>query len=1100
MKSGIYKFLLTVFLLFFLILQDNPNPISAASTYYCPAGQYCADIAGGNYDVAIDYWTCTNGTCSGKNTWYTYCTYNNDTSCTQSNDPVRGYYSYQACEDALQDKCLSSTWICKAGASCNPQTGFCGSPVQNRECSTSADCCYSGYWACTSWGYECGAATSIEAGTCCRAGSPPCTPSCPNPPCTATCPAGYSLKSSLNIISEVPACNSTATCTNNDGCGGTKVCNTAACYQIGTCQTNCSLASCNAGETTTPTPTPRPAGCTPRSFSCENTTTCGVDNNCADSTRTCYPIGACQNCTPSTPAGYHIPATGETTNTSLGVECSRDVTCDKLTLCSKADCGDVTNTFYRNERNTSNPASPTAPRMTIDGINFNLSTDPTVVTRIKKPLPTTAENTVNFRITGITVDTDIAYGPFYDYNAENKGVSNAWLDDYDNCDGNYKEDFCYFRDTSTTKEFHSTITGHKTPTQILLEGAEGTVAFRSVSTDRCTSSNKYSTWTFPSYKVNNLPKVTDVLISGNDMYKGCQATAKYTGLNANNPLTITIKGTDADGLADINGAIIWLVKEGSALTNDIDKLTYFTAATPRTDANKIGILVRRDNTNTYVANIVSGALSDWSSSSQSQVVASSGQVLVSAISRTHSPGAGADLGKYIFAISVTFPNPPSGSPLISGKYNVYAALTDGFTYSTYLDQQNVVDSGKDWNFDFVNPSVGTITQVFNDQRNITLTWENSDVGSSPKSNVLNIYKSGISRPVTPAFAPDSTPDPVPNPPTIIGDINPLLSGWYYPTPTNSALINIGNNSNGTITIYPTVYDQACNRSNTSPAPSLELNRWITTKGGVLFSQQDINYIPKSSANQYNLGTELISLSFGYATVLDYGSEQNPTKVLSAIDTNYIGKGTLFEALKERAIFYNNKYNYPVKVPPFPPFPPDKIDFTQCTDEICVFWRDGNLTIGTDNSVTTYSGKRLVFASGNITIYPNVKAIDPAMDGLIILAGGNITITGNNKNTIPASTDEIDALLLANGYISVLEGPDAELDPAIQQDALIITGSMLALGGTNPSRAFDLRRNLGLQNPLSPVLIVNYHPKYAKISELFFGTDNKIYKQEVGYKL
>ena len=80
MRTGRYKFLLMVFLLFsfFLILQENPNSANAASTYYCQAGQYCADIAGGNYDVAIDYWTCTNGTCSGKKTWYTYCTYNNE--------------------------------------------------------------------------------------------------------------------------------------------------------------------------------------------------------------------------------------------------------------------------------------------------------------------------------------------------------------------------------------------------------------------------------------------------------------------------------------------------------------------------------------------------------------------------------------------------------------------------------------------------------------------------------------------------------------------------------------------------------------------------------------------------------------------------------------------------------------------------------------------------------------------------------------------------------------------------------------------------------------------------------------------------------------
>jgi len=977
-----------------------------------------------------------------------------------------------------------------------------------------AYCC--GYtWKCIDWDPTCTATESCNynfvPSTMCGGVDAPADPgTCTGCDCTLpTCAAANGGDTNYTTTVTTASClGNPATCTKKDSCDvtcGSPSQKSQACYHQGTCQTNCTL-SCLSTETTTPTTNQVPAACQPRAISCENLTNCGEDKNCPDSTGTCYPLGACQTCTPTTPSGYHLPISGETTNDSLP-ECKTTNRCDKRYLCSQGLCGTPTyveNTYYRDERNTTNPPSPTSPRMTIDGINFNLSTDSSVVTRIKKPLPTTAENTVSFTITGITVDTNIAYGPWYDFAVENKGVNSAWLDStpYD-CNGSANEDFCYYNDTSTTKEFHGTLAGHKTPTQILIEGAEGTPAFRSKSTDRCTSSNIYSGWTYPSYKVNNLPKVTDVLISGNDMYRGCQATATYTGLNANNPLKITIKGTDADGVSDINGAIIWLVKDGSTLTNDINKLTYFTSGTPRTDANKIGIIVRKDNTNTYVANIVSGALDAWSSSSQTQVIASSGQVLVSTISRTHYPGAGADLGKYVFEITLAFPNPPAGSPLLTGKFNVFAALTDGLTYSTYLDQQNVVDSGKDWNFDFVKPSVGTITQSINGQRDVSLTWVNSDVGSSPKSNVLNVYKSGNSRPVTPSFSPDSLPISLPNHPTIIGDISPLLSGWYYSTPTNSALINIGNNANGTITMYPTVYDQACNRSNTSPAPSLELNRWITTKGGVLFSEQNINYIPKTSANEYNLGTELISLSFGDATVLDYGLEQNPTKVLSAMDTNYIGRGNLFEVLKERAIFYNNKYKYPVKVPPFPPLPPEKIDFNQCSGEICVFWRTGDLTIGTDGSKTMYSGKRLIYASGNITIYPNVKASDPAKDGLIILAGGNITITGNNRSNLTTlETDEIDALLLANGYISVLEGPDAELDPSIQQDALMVTGSMLALGSTNPNptRSFDLRRNLGLQNPLNPVLIVNYHPKYAKISELFFGTDNKIYKQEVGFKL
>jgi len=1097
MRTGRYKFLLMVFLLFsfFLILQENPNSANAASTYYCQAGQYCVDIGGGNIDVSIDYWTCTNGTCSGKKTWDTYCTYNINATCTQSNDPVRGYYSYQACEDALQDKCLSSTWICKAGASCNPQTGFCGSPVQNRECSTSADCCYSGYWACTSWGYECGAATSIEAGTCCRAGSPPCTPSCPNPPCTATCPAGYSLKSSLKIISEVPACNNTATCTNNDGCGGTKVCNTAACYQIGTCQTNCSLASCNAGETTTPTPTPRPAECTPRSFSCKNTTTCGVDNNCADSTRTCYPIGTCQNCTPSAPSGYHVPAPEETTNESLGAECKTSNTCNKTYLCSQGNCGTVTSDFFRNERNT-DPSSPTNPLMTIDGINFNLSTDSSVVTRIKKPLPTSAENTVFFSVTGITVNPSVAFGPYYDFSAENKGVNNVWLDSTPfDCNGTAGEDFCFWKDSNTTKEFHGTFVGHKTPTQILLEGAEGTVAFRSVSTDRCTSTSRYSPWTFPSYKVDYLPVVTDVLISGTPSNnRGCSPTVSFTGQVINKDLTITVKGTDADGVNDINGAVIWLVKEGTSIANDINKLTYFNAPTPRTDGNKIGIFVRKSDSNSYVANIVSGNLSNWGNGPT--VTSISDQEIITSITRNHYSGTGSDLGKYVFEITLTFSSSNNESSLISGQYNVYVALTDSLSYSNYIDQQNVVDSGKDWYFDFVNPTIGAINTNIEDaqQRLVDVTFTSSDNQGVIKDTVLNIYVSSSPKevllinpiPTNGSLSQEPSSSPISPQP---GLISPLLSGWYFDSQQQSFRINIQNNSSGNLTFYPTVYDRACNFV-TSQSNAIDLNKWIVTKGGILFSSGNIGFSPKDISDDWNIGTEMIGIGSNLHPVkLDNGVERNPVSITNIIDRNNQNKTAFYNLLVERANLYKKKFNYPVYTEDM------NLCLTQCAStikKICVCQPTSDFTFSTD---TTFNGKILILTTKNINIQANLTPYSPD-SALIILTSGKVNIGKEKSGVTSFGTDTINAFIISLGGIDILS--EIGTDPGIQQDQVVVNGGLIGL--SEAGNAINILRNLGLMNISQPTLIVNYEPRYAKISELFFGTDTRVYKQDVGFKM
>lgn len=864
---------------------------------------------------------------------------------------------------------------------------------------------------------------------------------------------------------------------------------------VETCNT-CTPATCPTGSqsnatanyTTIPACARSENDCT-RYYECSPTTSCGSTDGW------CYPIGACQNCTPSTPAGYHIPATEETTNTSLGEECSRDVTCDKLTLCSEADCGDVTNTFYRDERNTTNPASPTAPRMTIDGINFNLSTDSSVVTRIKKPLPTSAENTVFFSVTGITVNPSVAFGPYYDFSAENKGVSNAWLDDYDNCDGNYKEDFCYFRDTSTTKEFHSTITGHKTPTQILLEGAEGTVAFRSVSTDRCTSTSMYSPWTYPSYKVDYLPVVTDVLISGTPSNnRGCSPTVSFTGQVINKDLTITVKGTDADGVNDINGAVIWLVKEGTSIANDINKLTYFNAATPRTDGNKIGIFVRKSDSNSYVANIVSGNLSNWGNGPT--VTSISNQEIITSITRNHYLGTGSDLGKYVFEITLTFSSSNNESSLISGQYNVYAALTDSLSYSNYIDQQNVVDSGRDWYFDFINPTIGAInTNIENaQQRLVDVTFTSSDNQGVIKDTVLNIYISSSPKevllinpiPTNGSLSQEPSSSPISPQP---GLISPLLSGWYFDSQQQSFRINIQNNSSGNLTFYPTVYDRACNFV-TSQSNAIDLNKWIVTKGGILFSSGNIGFSPKDISDDWNIGTEIIGIGSNLHPVkLDNGEERNPVSITNIIDRNNQNKTAFYDLLVERANLYKKKFNYPVYTEDM------NLCLTQCAStikKICVCQPTSDFTFSTD---TTFNGKFLILTTKNINIQANLTP-SSSDSALIILTSGKVNIGKVKSGVTSFGTDTINAFIISKGGIDILSEIDA--DPGIQQDQVVVNGGLIGLSDTG--NAINILRNLGLMNISKPTLIVNYEPRYAKISELFFGTDTRVYKQEVGFKM
>ncbi len=168
---------------------------------------------------------------------------------------------------------------------------------------------------------------------------------------------------------------------------------------------------------------------------------------------------------------------------------------------------------------------------------------------------------------------------------------------------------------------------------------------------------------------------------------------------------------------------------------------------------------------------------------------------------------------------------------------------------------------------------------------------------------------------------------------------------------------------------------------------------------------------------------------------------------------------------------------------------------QCnTEENCILMTESSLTI----PATTYRGRILVLANNSVNLVPDIKANDQTKDGLIIFSSGKVSIDAENLRSTVGNLvyDEIDALVISYNQIIVPTGTEAT--PGIQQDGVKIIGSLLSFGnGSNPGVL--LQRNLGLLNVTNPVLIVNYHPKYAKISEIFFGTETAIFKQEVGFK-
>ena len=154
-------------------------------------------------------------------------------------------------------------------------------------------------------------------------------------------------------------------------------------------------------------------------------------------------------------------------------------------------------------------------------------------------------------------------------------------------------------------------------------------------------------------------------------------------------------------------------------------------------------------------------------------------------------------------------------------------------------------------------------------------------------------------------------------------------------------------------------------------------------------------------------------------------------------------------------------------------------------------------------------KTLFMTEGNIIINPNVSRLGNPADssevdsGCIFVAKGDIKITGGeylSRNTSITQYDFVQGYMIADGHIEIAladTGPDI-----VTRDGLEIEGGLIAFGqgSGGEDSAILLRRNLRLLTLVNPVLVVTWDVRYPKISELFFGKEAFLYKQEVGFKV
>lgn len=780
-----------------------------------------------------------------------------------------------------------------------------------------------------------------------------------------------------------------------------------------------------------------------------------------------------------------VDADGNTITSPLAACIGNSISCDGEDNCGDA-CNHQENACYLPETNLNSIPTPAWNRLKIGVLTSpNLSTNSSSRTLVHYPLPGVTISSETEQITNPTGSRELRYNFILDSVAPG------------------------------TTQTSNSLTGQP-DILTLTEGKEGSIKTTYQTLNKCDNNLRSGSSLTTYYKVNTLPRVTSLTISGesgDQTYRGCTGSVLFTGKEVNNPLIVTIKGTDADSTSSINGTYLWLVKNGISFPSSyLDKRYAVGPGATATDPNIIGLFLTGG---VYKSINSTGSLNGWGRDTHdgtsggipsTTVKDSAGNVLIEKIEILTHQVIGSE---YTMVVRLIFPDSSPESP-ISGRYNLFAAMTDTLSYysmgegvGTFIELRSnalVTNSSWYWNFDFANPNITNFNAGFTEgqQRIVDLSWSVDGTGSNTKNTIVNVYKT--EEPILPVTRISPLPQvdiPITTPPSSseqIGIVNPISSGWENGTPLSSSF-NINNNSSGTLTPYLTAYDQACNFSIAGGSvgnPSFDLNRWISTKGGILFSSKKISYIPKLNSNEWNTGTELIGIASGqHPEKLDFGVDKNPVSVTNIGDRNNQERTTRFEMLKEKL---ENQLERHAEDATFKTIGA----VNQCnTGDNCILRAGSSLSI----PAITYKGRILVFTDYPVTLVPDIKANDQTKDGLIIFANSEVSIDAEDIRSSVGHLvyDEIDALVISNNQISIPTG--TEDTPGIQQDGVNIVGSLISFGNdlSSDNPGVLLQRNLGLLNVTNPVLIVNYHPKYAKISEVFFGTETAIFKQEVGFK-
>jgi len=665
-----------------------------------------------------------------------------------------------------------------------------------------------------------------------------------------------------------------------------------------------------------------------------------------------------------------------------------------------------------------------------------------------------------------------------------------------------------------------------------------------------------SNWKQGYYKVNNNPVFGCPGIdieTDKTSTRNCISTT-YTGTEVNNPLKFEITGSDSDGGTEIKGAIVWLSKNGTI--SEIPDAPIISSFYTRSDPNHIAVMIKQkdgswanppllyapDATNGYNwGNITSHKEIRIKDGTQTVVMAKVGSVNVTV-----------NGGNVNFNVELIFNEVasdrtvyPEGNYDVSGLvFDQYMLLGNGTVVDQYFMSTECRSGG--WNIDLRRPLFATDSPTTETiySRVLKLLWSFNGTGSYATDAVINAYSYTETEDVileTPTGYSNITLSPPPPEAEIgvIGDNawdikNSPLSGTY----DSNARINIGTNDDGTITFYVTGFDQACNYVVSDGSDTtINLNPWITSKGGLMYSGGDVgahakdyytgspyvdfinSVLRKVDANELDIATEAVTSRSDNIREFVQGEFQSSAVRASGVSNSNSQTSSWYEYFSNRLneqMVELGQSNFRLFG-----FPAEKLTSTKISDycvtpflpqaerEYCYMNIQGDLHV-VPSSQLTCDKKTLIMASGDIYIEPDIiNGGDTNIDGCLFVAGGSIYVgagvwkTGNATGIEETKYDYLDAYLVADDIIDLqlVDVHDSLGGVIYTRDGLEMYGGLVAFGENIPTgtSAVQVNRSFGLWNAYIPVTAITWDPRYAKLAEAFFGSTSGIYKREVGFK-